>query len=154
MSALAWMQSTGVGVGLIPEGGLELDGLEHLDDELYARVLEVARAHKAEIIAELRDDTKRTPSRARKEEFSGPVKKGEFEGREEFSDAVKRGEPAQVPADATPLEALVRFERDPRGVVSWLAAQPAGQERSPDVRRRLQECVRAEARLRVKEAEE
>ncbi|MFZ5426788.1 MAG: hypothetical protein ACOZEN_07420 [Thermodesulfobacteriota bacterium] len=104
--------------------------------------MKVARANKSEIIAELRDDTNRTPSRAREED------------RSEFSDAVKRADSAPVPADATPLEALVRFERDPRGVVSWLAAQPAGQERTPDVRRRLQECVRAEARLRVKEAGE
>lgn len=135
MNALAWMESTGVVVGLTPEGGLELDGLEHLDDELYARVLEVARAHKAEIVAELQGDDERTGSRARGE--SG-------------EDTTTRGEAAQ----ALPLEAVTRFERDPRGVVAWLAAQPAGQERSPDVRRRLQECVRAEARLRVKEAEE
>lgn len=55
MNALAWMQSTGVAVGLTSGGGLELDGLERLDDELYARVLDVARTHKAELLAELRE---------------------------------------------------------------------------------------------------
>jgi len=130
MNALAWMQSTGVGVALTPEGGLELDGLEHLDDALYTRVLKVARANKSEIISELLEDTKRTPLRA-----------------------CVREEAAPVSADASPLDALARFERDPRGVVAWLAAQPAGQERSPEVRQRLQECVRAEALTRLAEVD-
>ena len=62
--------------------------------------------------------------------------------------------PAPMPPDASPLAALARFECDPRGVVHWLAAQPAGQERSQSVRRRFQECIRAEARARLAEVAE
>lgn len=120
MSALAWMQATGVGVGLTPEGGLELDGLERLDDALYARVLEVARARKAEIVA----DIKRTPSRV-------------------------RGEDAPDPADASPLAALARFEKNPVGVVRWLAGQREGQP--PHLVPRWAACIREEARLRTLE---
>ncbi len=58
MSALDWMKSTGVELGLTPDGGLELDGLERLDDDLYARVLEVARSHKAELVEWLRVETR------------------------------------------------------------------------------------------------
>ncbi len=61
MNALAWMQSTGVAVGLTSGGGLELDGLERLDDALYARVLDVARTHKAELLAELREGASAPP---------------------------------------------------------------------------------------------
>lgn len=53
MNALAWVKATGVVVALTSEGGLELDGLEHLDDELYGRVLDVARAYKTEIVKQL-----------------------------------------------------------------------------------------------------
>lgn len=65
-----------------------------------------------------------------------------------------REENAPVSPEASSLDALARFENDPHGVVAWLAAQPAEQERSPSVRRRFQECIRAEARARVKEAGE
>jgi len=51
------MKTTGVVLGLTTEGGLELNGLERLDDELYARVLEVARANKADLVAELQTNT-------------------------------------------------------------------------------------------------
>ena len=117
MSAARIIESMGASVSLV-DGKLKLSGLDRLDRDTAARVLEVARARKAEIVEELREGS------------------------------------ASVPADATPLAALARFERDPRGVVAWLAAQPAGQERTPEVRRRLQECIRAEARLRVREAGE
>lgn len=69
MSALAWMMTTGVGVGLTPEGGLELDGLERLDDDLYARVVEVARTSKAEIVAELQGGPVPSPALAELDRF-------------------------------------------------------------------------------------
>jgi len=112
LNALAWMKSTGVAVGLTAGGGLELDGLDRLGDELYRRVLDVARAHKAEIVAEL------------------------------------RGEASAFPASDAPfLVALAWFERDPRGVVSWLASQSQGQPQ--DLVPRWAACVQAEARLRL-----
>lgn len=112
MNALAWMKSTGVAVGLTSGGGLELDGLESLDDELYARVLDVARAHKPEIVAEL----------------GGLV----------------------VPSLPS-LEALARFESDPRGVIHWLGQQDHGQP--PHLVQRWAAAIRAEARWRLEEGE-
>lgn len=47
--------TTGVVVGLASGDRLELDGLDRLDDDLYIRVLEVARARKAEIVGELKE---------------------------------------------------------------------------------------------------
>ncbi|WP_027190356.1 hypothetical protein [Fundidesulfovibrio putealis] len=127
MNALAWMKSTGVAVDLTSEGGLELDGLESLDDGIYARVLDVARAHKAEIVAELKNVN-----------MTG-------------LDIPARGEAAPAPPDASPLDALARFERDPRGVVAWLAQQKQGQP--PHLVERWAATIRAEARLRIAEAE-
>ena len=69
MNALAWMKTTGVGVALTSEGGLELDGLEHLDDALYTRVLEVARTRKAEILAELTGSAAASPALAEVDRF-------------------------------------------------------------------------------------
>jgi len=69
MNALAWMKTTGVGVGLTVEGGLELDGLELLDDALYARVLDVARKHKAAILAELTGDAAASSAQAEADRF-------------------------------------------------------------------------------------
>lgn len=53
--------------------------------------------------------------------------------------------------EAPPLEALALFEREPRGVVSWLAHQSQGQPRhlSP----RWVTVIQAEARLRLQEVE-
>ena len=64
MNALAWMKTTGVGLALTSEGRLELEGLERLDDALYARVLDVARKHKADILAELAGHVGATPALA------------------------------------------------------------------------------------------
>jgi len=51
--------------------------------------------------------------------------------------------------DVHPLVALARFERDPRGVVSWLARQQAGQP--PHLVQRWAAAIRAEARWRLEE---
>jgi hypothetical protein len=74
-------------------------------------------------------DTERTPLRARTREDSAPV----------------------LLPDAPPLDALARFERDPCGVVFWLAQQSQGQpwHLSP----RWVAVIQAEARLRLQEVE-
>lgn len=60
--------------------------------------------------------------------------------------------PAPMPApDASPLVALARFERNPHGVVEWLASQNQGQAQY--LVPRWAACVRAEARLRIAAAE-
>lgn len=56
-----------------------------------------------------------------------------------------------IPLFASPLEALARFERDPRGVVAWLAQQKQGQPAYLSAR--WSAAIRAEARLRTEEAE-
>lgn len=63
-----------------------------------------------------------------------------------------RGGAAPIRPDASPLEALDWFERDPCGVVSWLARQREGQPRhlSP----KWVAVIQAEARLRLQEVEE
>lgn len=114
MSAARAIEAMGATVTL-SDGRLRLVGLDTLDSDTAARVLDVARTHKAELLAELREGASAPP----------------------------------VPSTASPMAALVRFERDPRGVVAWLAAQTAGQERSPDMRRRFVACIQAEARLRL-----
>ncbi|KAF0235301.1 MAG: hypothetical protein FD177_55 [Desulfovibrionaceae bacterium] len=114
MSAAQVIESMGASVSLVG-GKLKLAGLDRLDRDTAARVLDVARARRAEIVAEL----------------GGLV--------------------APVPADTSPLEALTRFERDPRGVVAWLAQQ--GQGQAQYLVPRWAAAIRAEARLRVEESE-
>lgn len=126
MSAARIIESLGASVSLVGDK-LKLAGLDRLDRDTAARVLDVARAHKPEIVAELGRDTERTPPRA-------------------------RGEAAPVPADASPLEALARFERDPVGVVHWLAQQEQGQP--PHLAQRWAAAIRAEARQRLMEEAE
>ena len=125
MSAARIIENMGASVSLV-DGKLRLVGLDRLDWDTAARVLDVARARKAEIMAELQADTQRTPQRA-------------------------RGEAAPVPAEDSPLEALARFERDPVGVIQWLAQQEQGQP--PHLVQRWAAAIRAEARLRTTEAE-
>ena len=124
MSAARIIENMGASVSLV-DGKLRLVGLDRLDRDTAARVLDVARARKAEIVAELQNDTERTGQRA-------------------------RGEAARVPPDASPLEGLARFERDPRGVVAWLAQQENGQP--PHLVERWAATIRAEARLRIEGA--
>lgn len=126
MNAVDLLNDLGVMPELTEEGGLRLAGLSSLDHNTAARVLEVARANKPGLMAELQGDTERTPSRT-------------------------RGVAALVPSDAPSLVALVRFERDPRGVVAWLAQQ--GQGQPPQLVERWAAAIRAEARLRIVEAE-
>ena len=114
MSALAWMKAVGVVLRLTPEDDLELDGLERLSDELYTRLLEVARANKETIVADLRSEV------------------------------------GVVQPEMSCLEALVRFERDPKGVVAWLANQK--QRHPPDQSVRWVSAIQAEARLRLERA--
>jgi len=71
---------------------------------------------------------------------------------------------APVPADAYPLEALTRFERDPVGVVAWLGIQGNGIFRTgkkgevhgqpPHLVPRWAAAIRAEARQRLMEVQE
>lgn len=56
-----------------------------------------------------------------------------------------------IPADASPLEALARFEADPRGVVSWLAQQREGQSRHLSAR--WVALIQAEAKERMRNME-
>lgn len=57
-----------------------------------------------------------------------------------------------VSLNITPLEALARFERDPVGVVHWLAQQEQGQP--PHLVQRWAAAIRAEARQRLMEEAE
>lgn len=59
---------------------------------------------------------------------------------------------AAVPFGIPRLEALARFERDPRGVMSWLAQQENGQP--PHLVQRWAAAIRAEARQRMMEVQE
>lgn len=123
MSAARIIESMGASVSLV-DGKLKLAGLDRLERDIAARVLDVARAHKPEIVAELQTDIERTGQRA-------------------------RGEASAVPAEDSPLEALTRFERDPVGVIHWLAQQKQGQP--PHVVQRWAAAIRAEARQRIEE---
>jgi hypothetical protein len=60
--------------------------------------------------------------------------------------------PDLVPPSTSSLEALARFEADPRGVMSWLAQQSEGQPQ--DLFPRWTAVIQAEARMRLAEVEE
>lgn len=62
-----------------------------------------------------------------------------------------REEAAPVPADDSPLAALAKFEKNPHGVIHWLAQQQEGQPAHMVLR--WAACIQAEARLRLAEAE-
>jgi CTP:molybdopterin cytidylyltransferase MocA len=118
MSAARIIESMGVCVSLV-DGKVKLTGLDQLDRGTVARVLEVARSRKTEIVEELRGKAEASP----------------------------------VPPDTKALEALVRFERNPRGVVAWLADPVKHASRDPAHSARWRACIVEEARLRVADAE-
>jgi hypothetical protein len=60
---------------------------------------------------------------------------------------------APVPPDTEPMEALARFERNPHGVVAWLADPVNHASRPREHSARWRACIVAEAKARVAEAE-
>ncbi len=63
-----------------------------------------------------------------------------------------REDSASIPADASNLEALAAFERDPRGVIAWLGQQKEGQP--AHLLPRWAAAIQAEARRRLAEMAE
>lgn len=159
MNAARIIETMGVSVSLV-DGKVRLVGLDRLDKETATRVLEVARTRKAEIVEELARDGGQAAFHTRERlakvgqrpalnvSHSGPVSTEDTKS----TPSRARGEAVPVPADATPLEALARFERDPRGVISWLAQQEQGQPAQQ--LQRWAAVIRAEARQRMAEVAE
>nr|WP_243360947.1 hypothetical protein [Fundidesulfovibrio terrae] len=74
MYAALVIKSMGASISLV-DGKVRLAGLDRLDLATAVRVLEVARAHKTEIMAELRGDTERTLVRVREEQPREPSRR-------------------------------------------------------------------------------